>query len=188
MAPTQTHYDIRDIDAELDRVAFHPALMREYLEEVRFGEEILGHFAFAQATFERGEMARYANLFVVTATRLLHVYATDVPYPDSDLDLHVQVQAVPLAQLATIDVTYGHTEEGLEPTDLVISLGWGGNSRLMVDWAECADPECVSTHGNGAVVSEDCVVRISVDGEGPRAMAAARRFVADLRRAQWAAR
>lgn len=176
-----------DVIAELNQAAFHPAAMASYLEECLFEEDILGFFAGAQTTFDRGTIARYANLFVVTPSRLIHVYASDLPFPESSEEVHIQVQTVPLTKLLSVDAVYGHSAEGGPAADLVLAIGWGGASRIVIDFGSCDDPDCAGSHGSGGAAQEDIVIRVSAEGDGAKRLTAALDFARALRRAQFAA-
>lgn len=182
---TSSPCSLADVTSELSQAAFHPAAMEGYLKDCLFDEDILGYFAGAQMTFDRGSVARYANLFVVTPTRLIHIYASDLPFPESEQDVHVQVQTIPLKNLTGIEAIYGHPATGGSAGDLVLVIGWGVNSRIAIDFGACEDPECGGNHGNGGVSQEDIVIRVSAEADGADRLASALEFARVLRRAQF---
>jgi hypothetical protein len=55
------------------------------------------------------------------------------------------------------------------PTEAVLTIGWGGVSRIDLEPAACADPECDADHGyTGVLASDDFSLRVSsaADGQG----------------------
>jgi hypothetical protein len=56
--------------------------------------------------------------------------------------------------------------------EAVLSIGWGGMSRLDLEPATCGDPQCEADHGyTGVVGSDDFSLRVSTAAEGPQAVA-----------------
>jgi len=56
--------------------------------------------------------------------------------------------------------------------EAVLSIGWGGMSRLDLEPATCGDPQCEADHGyTGVVGSDDFSLRVSTAAEGPEAVA-----------------
>ena len=51
----------------------------------------------------------------------------------------------------------------------MLTIGWGGVSRIDLEPAACADPECEADHGyTGVLASDDFSLRVSsaADGQG----------------------
>jgi hypothetical protein len=58
--------------------------------------------------------------------------------------------------------------------EAVVTIGWGGVSRIDLEPAGCQDPECEADHGyTGTVSGDDITVRLSADAEGEGAVRAA---------------
>ena len=67
------------------------------------------------------------------------------------------------------------------PRELSLTIGWGSLSRLDLEPAGCADPECEADHGySGTVAGDDITVRLSTDAEGEDAVRAAVEFARAL--------
>ena len=48
------------------------------------------------------------------------------------------------------------------PAEAVLTIGWGGVSRIDLEPAGCADPECDADHGyTGVLASDDFSLRVS---------------------------
>ncbi|MDO5726703.1 MAG: DUF5998 family protein [Bowdeniella nasicola] len=175
---------LEQVSAQLDRLAFHPAHIRTHLKSMLFDEPIVASFVNMQSTFENAEVARYVVLFVLTPTRLLHLYASEAPFPESDRALHVEVHSVALHALHSVRNIYGHASDDSPTEEIVFAIGWGDASRVMVDVGPCPDPECDMVHGNGGLAHEDVVLRLSVEADGSEKIREAEAFIQQLRRAQ----
>jgi hypothetical protein len=65
--------------------------------------------------------------------------------------------------------------------EAVVSLGWGGVSRLELEPAGCSDPNCEADHGyTGSAGNEDFMLRVSAAAEGPASVAGLLAFVRRL--------
>lgn len=168
-------------------IAFHRHHIATYLRDILLDEPVHGHFATVQTSFDGGSISRYTVVLVVTPTRLLYLYASDQPFPDSDTPVHVQVQAIPLRQLPTVNVVYGHTSTDDEPEELMLSIGWGTFHRVAIDAGHCGDPQCEANHVQGGLCNEDIQLRVSVQADGREKMNEVQQFVQVLRRANAAA-
>jgi hypothetical protein len=53
----------------------------------------------------------------------------------------------------------------------VVTIGWGGISRIDLEPATCSDPECDADHGyTGVVASDDFSLRVSSAADGQAAV------------------
>lgn len=172
------------LSEKLDRLAFHPAHIRTHLDAMLFDEPIVASFVNMQSTFENAAVSRYVVLFVLTPTRLLHLYASEAPFPESDKALHVEAHSVALRSLHSVRNIYGHSSDDSPTEEIVFAIGWGDASRVMIDVGPCPDPECDMLHGNGGLAHEDVVLRLSVEGDGSEKVREAEIFIQHLRRAQ----
>jgi hypothetical protein len=56
-------------------------------------------------------------------------------------------------------------------TELTLAIGWGAVSRVDLEPAGCADPQCEADHGlTGSITPDDVVVRVSAVAEGADAV------------------
>ena len=54
----------------------------------------------------------------------------------------------------------------------MLTIGWGGVSRVDLEPAGCADPECDADHGyTGVLAADDFSLRVSAAAEGTDAVA-----------------
>ena len=70
---------------------------------------------------------------------------------------------------------------GATARELTLAIGWGAQSRVDLEAAGCADPDCEADHGyTGSVTADDITVRLSSDAEGAEAVGAAVAFARSL--------
>jgi len=93
-------------------------------------------------------------------------------------------EAVPVARISSVVVSRTLADPagrrpGATPRDAVLTFGWGAVSRLDLEPAGCADPECDADHGyTGTATADDLSVRVSAEGDGPDAVLQALAFAA----------
>ena len=59
------------------------------------------------------------------------------------------------------------TEGSAPAAEAVITLGWGGLSRVDLEPAACDDPQCEADHGyTGVLASDDFSLRVSAAADG----------------------
>ena len=67
------------------------------------------------------------------------------------------------------------------PAEAVITLGWGGVSRVDLEPAGCEDPQCEADHGyTGVLASDDFSLRVSAAADGQDAVARLLSFAEQL--------
>jgi hypothetical protein len=67
------------------------------------------------------------------------------------------------------------------PAEAVITLGWGGVSRVDLEPAACEDPQCEADHGyTGVLASDDFSLRVSAAADGQDAVARLLSFAEQL--------
>ena len=53
------------------------------------------------------------------------------------------------------------------PAEAVMTIGWGGVSRIDLEPAGCADPQCDADHGyTGVLAPDDFSLRVSAAADG----------------------
>jgi hypothetical protein len=78
-------------------------------------------------------------------------------------------------------MTASPTDGPRPPAEAVMTIGWGGVSRLDLEPAGCADPECDADHGyTGVLASDDFSLRVSTAADGTDAVGGLLAFAAAL--------
>lgn len=175
-----------DLRTAIELAGYYPQLVSETLESALAGERIGSWLVNHEATFDRDELRRHVTVLVLTDTRLVVAHTDDhpadptcpVPYATTS------TEAVSVAQIRTVVVNRtladpANRRPGTPPRDVVLTIGWGAVSRLDLEPAGCADPECDADHGyTGTATADDLSVRVSAEGDGADAVAQALAFAA----------
>ena len=67
------------------------------------------------------------------------------------------------------------------PAEAVMTIGWGGVSRVDLEPAGCSDPQCDADHGyTGVLASDDFSLRVSAAADGADAVAGLLAFAESL--------
>lgn len=140
------------------------------------GERIVGSVVHHEATFNNDAIHRHVTVLVLTPTRFIVNHTDDGEGPGPSQALST-VEAVPLHQIRSVSLTHVVThperygKDGIEPSEVWLSVGWGVMRRLELEPATCGDPNCEADHGYTASdVSDDLTVRISSAADGVGAL------------------
>ena len=170
--------------ADIERAGYYPTLVCDVLDVAVAGEEVRSCLVYPETTFDRDEVRRHVTVLVLTPTRLVVAHADDHE-PDAlspDPYASASTEAVALAQVRSVVLTHAVTKpekhrSGATPRELTLAIGWGTMTRLDLEPAGCADPECDADHGyTGSAAADDITLRISADAEGADAVGAAVAF------------
>lgn len=170
--------------SDVERAGYYPTLVVDVLEVAVAGEEVRSHLVYPETTFDREEVRRHVTVLVLTPTRLVVAHADDHE-PDAlspESYATASTEAVALHQVRSVVLTHAVTRPerhrtGATPRELTLTIGWGSMTRIDLEPAGCADPECEADHGyTGTAAVEDITVRISADAEGSEAVRAAVAF------------
>jgi len=175
-----------DLRTAIERAGYYPQLVNETLDTAVAGEQIRSWLVHHEATFDRDELRRHVTVLVLTGTRLVVAHTDDhpadatcpVPYATTS------TEAVPVARISSVVVSRTLADPagrrpGATPRDAVLTFGWGAVSRLDLEPAGCADPDCDADHGyTGTATADDLSVRVSAEGDGPDAVLQALAFAA----------
>lgn len=166
------------VAADLRRAGYYPTLVEDVLEVALAGEDVAAHLVHLETTFFGSEVRRHLTALVVTATRLVVTHVDDQPASGEQPHSTALAtsEAVPLAQVRSVALTHEFVaperhRPGGTPTVLVLAVGWAGVNRLELAPAQCDDPDCDADHGySGSLATDDLVLRISGEAEGPAAV------------------
>lgn len=182
MPPTTT-----DLRRSLHHAGYYPELVGDVLDVALAGQDVLAHLVHPETTFDT-EVRRHVTVLVLTPTRLVLAHVDDHP-ADADhptASASATTESVPLHRVHTVALTHvvpkpeKHTAGEL-PIELTVAIGWGAVSRIDLEPAGCADPECDADHGlTGTAVPDDVLVRVSARAEGAEAVRAAVAFARAL--------
>jgi hypothetical protein len=139
-----------------------------------------------EPTFDRDEVRRHLSVVVLTPTRLILAHTDEhegddlLPEPYTS----TSTEAVRLAAVKSVVVTRmiaNPTSGPSRPAEAVMTIGWGGVSRVDLEPAACGDPDCEADHGyTGVLASDDFSLRVSAAADGDDAVAGLLAFAEQL--------
>jgi Family of unknown function (DUF5998) len=178
MRPVTSSDRTGDLVVAIEKTGYYPQVVSAGVRAAVAGEEVASYLVHHEPTIDRDEVRRHITVVVLTGTRLILCH-TDEHAPDDLLPepyTSTSTEAIRLTSVRSVVVnrmvanpeTIGDGSEPI-PTEAVLTIGWGGVSRIDLEPAACADPECDADHGyTGVLASDDFSLRVSsaADGQG----------------------
>lgn len=164
----------RSLRADIDRAGYYPDLVADSLGTALGQEQVEAYAVHHEATFDRDELRRHITVLALTATRLIFAHVDEFP-PVNDDDVasaSASTEAVRLEQVDSVVVTRVVTnpagyQAGAQPSEVVLTIGWGAVHRIDLEPASCGDPECDADHGyTGQSATDDLSLRVSAAADG----------------------
>jgi hypothetical protein len=185
-----TRTEDRDHSVELrdaiDRTGYYPEVVAAGVESAVAGEEIVSFFVHHEPTFDRDEVRRHLSVVVLTPSRLILAHTDEhegddlLPEPYTS----TSTEAIRLSSVRSVVVTRmvaNPTKGPRPPAEAVMTIGWGGVSRVDLEPAGCTDPECDADHGyTGVLASDDFSLRVSAAADGGDAVGGLLSFAESL--------
>jgi len=178
----------------LQGAGYYPALAQHVIASALGDEEVRAHFVHAETTFDAVTVRRHMTVLVVTPTRLLRVHMDDgTGQEGAPHEAAATVDSVFLSRISTMAMTHVvHDPEsftvGQTPSELVLAVGWGTQSRIELEPASCGDEACEADHGySGAIMADESLVRVSAIADGEETVKALESFARTLQGAIGAA-
>ena len=177
-----------ELVAEVERAGFYPTLVLDAMDVAIAGEQVLSYLVQQETTFDRVEVRRHVTVLSLTPTRLVVAHADDHD-PDAlspEPYASASTEAVPLSKVTSVVLSHAVTSPeqhrpGAVARELSLTIGWGALTRVDLEPASCADPECEADHGyTGTLAADDITVRLSAEAEGETAVRAAAAFARAL--------
>ncbi len=182
--------DDRDRTLELreaiDRTGYYPEVVGEGVEAAVAGEHVVSFYVHHEPTFERDEVRRHLTVVVLTPSRLILAHTDEhagddlLPEPYTS----TSTEAIRLSAVKSVVVTRmiaNPTSGPTPPAEAVMTIGWGGVSRIDLEPAACADAECDADHGyTGVFASDDFSLRVSAAADGTDAVGGLLSFAESL--------
>ncbi|WP_370882544.1 DUF5998 family protein [Kineosporia succinea] len=177
-----------ELVAEVERAGFYPSLVLDSLDVAIAGEAVVSYLVQQETTFDRVEVRRHVTVLSLTPTRLVVAHADDHD-PDAlspEPYASASTEAVPLGKVTSVVLSHAvtapeHHRSGAVPRELSLTIGWGSLTRVDLEPASCADPDCEADHGyTGTLAADDITVRLSAEAEGAAAVKAAKAFARAL--------
>ena len=146
--------------------------------ESELGGAVLGKEEEREQTSEHSE--RCAEEAALCAETDEHEGDDMLPAPYTS----TSTEAIALASVKSVVVTRmvtNPTDGPTPPAEAVLTIGWGGVSRVDLEPATCGDPECDADHGySGTLTADDFSIRVSAAADGPDAVPSLLSFAESL--------
>lgn len=173
---------------QITRAGYYPAFVSDVLDIAIAEEEVAAHLVHGETTFDEDAIRRHLSVLVLTPTRLIFVHADDHAGDDEHHpDAHgvATTEAVPLSEVKSVVLSHMVAKPASfgpgAARELTLTITWGAVSRLDLERASCADPECEADHGySGLISGDDVSLRISTAAEGALAVQDALTFARSL--------
>lgn len=166
-----------ELRSEIHRTGYYPDLVADGVFAAAGGEDVMSYFVHHETTFDHEEVRRHLTVLLLTPTRLVIAHTDEHPGDDLLPEPYTSTttEAVMLSAIRTVIVTrmVANPTSGTAPAaEAVLTLGWGGVSRLDLEPAGCSDPQCDADHGyTGTFAGEDYNLRVSAAAEGQDSVA-----------------
>lgn len=165
-----------ELRAEIDRTGYYPEVVADGVASAIAGEQVVSFFVHHEPTFEHDEVRRHLSVLVLTPSRLILAHTDEhagddllpEPYTSTSTEA-VRIDAVKSVVVTRMiaNPTSGHGKAA----EAVMTIGWGGVSRIDLEPAGCSDPACDADHGyTGVLSSDDFSLRVSAAADGPDAV------------------
>jgi hypothetical protein len=170
----------------IEHTGYYPEVVRDGVQAAVAGEQVVSFYVHHEPTFERDEVRRHLTVVVLTPTRLILAH-TDEHAPDEMLPepyTSTSTEAIALSSVRSVVVTRmtaNPTDGPSRPAEAVMTVGWGGVSRIDLEPAGCSDPQCDADHGyTGVFASDDFSLRVSAAADGGDAVGGLLSFAESL--------
>lgn len=184
--PSRTTDRALELRHAIERTGYYPDVVADGVEAAVAGEQVVSFYVHHEPTFDRDEVRRHLSVVVLTPSRLVlahtdeHVADDLLPEPYTS----TSTEAVRLSAVKSVVVTRMITNPTSGPTppaEAVMTIGWGGVSRIDLEPAACSDADCDADHGyTGVVASDDFSLRVSAVADGTDAVAGLLSFAESL--------
>ena len=176
----------RELRAAIDRTGYYPDVVADGVFAAVAGEHVVDFYVHHEPTFERDEVRRHLTVVVLTPTRMVLAHTDEHPGDEllPEPYTSTSTEAISLSSVRTVQVTRMLTNPTSGPApaaEAVLTVGWGGVSRLDLEPAGCSDPQCEADHGyTGVLAGDDFSLRVSAAADGRDAVAGLLAFAEGL--------
>jgi Family of unknown function (DUF5998) len=174
-APHRDH--ARELRAAIDHTGYYPEVVSAAVSSAIAGEDVVSFYVHHETTFERDEVRRHLTVVALTPTRLVRAHTDEHPGDDllPEPYTSTSTEAIALSSITSVVVTRIATQptaaQASPPVEAVLTMGWGGVSRIDLEPAGCADPACEADHGyTGMLAPDDFSLRASEAADGDSAV------------------
>jgi hypothetical protein len=168
----------RELRQAIDLTGYYPEVVASGIAGSLAGEPVVSYYVHHETTFDRDEVRRHLTVIALTPTRLVRTHTDEhngddlLPEPYTS----TTTEAISLSEVRSVAVTRMVTNPTTvttaPPAEVVLTIGWGAVTRIDLEPAGCADPQCEADHGyTGVAGPEDFSMRASQAADGPDSVA-----------------
>jgi hypothetical protein len=167
---------VLDLREAIHRTGYYPEVVVDGVAGAIAGERVVSFYVHHEPTFDRDEIRRHLTVVVLTPSRLIVAHTDEHAADDLITDPYTSTstEAIALSTVRSVVITRMVTNPTSGPapaTEAVVTIGWGGVSRIDLEPAGCQDPECDADHGyTGVLASDDFSIRASATADGATAV------------------
>ena len=173
---------------DIQRSGYYPELVSDALATALAGEMVRSYLVHHEAAFDHDELRRHVTVLALTDTRLIVGHTDEHPADETCPDPYAtaSTEAVRLERVDSVVVTRvaarpAAYRSGQGLREVLLTIGWGAVSRIDLEPAACADPDCEADHGyTGTSSNDDLSLRVSEAADGADVVAKALTFAAAL--------
>ncbi|GAA5060199.1 hypothetical protein HNP84_004949 [Thermocatellispora tengchongensis] len=175
----ETRVSAAGLREAIDRSGYYPDLVSDAVESALGKEVVTAYVVHHEATFDPAmEVRRHVTVLVLSPTRLIVCHTDEHPPGDGATVAHASTitEAVLLSRIQSVSVTRVVPDPasyvpGTPPTEVTLTIGWGGIAHVDLEPATCGDENCEADHGyTGAVTADDMSLRVSDAADGADAV------------------
>src|SRR5262249_35468409 len=186
MAKTST--TTQGLRTAIERSGYYPALLAEAVGTPVGGDPVRSYLVHEEPTFDANEVRRHVTVLVLTGTRFIVSHTDEQAADDTSPTPYAttSTESVKLGRISSVVVSrvVANPEAytpGTLPREVVLTIGWGAASRIDLEPAACADPNCEADHGYTCSATADGLsLRVSEAGDGPETVRQALAFAQSL--------
>ncbi len=170
----------------IQHTGYYPEVVADGVLGSVAGEKVVSFYVHHEPTFEREEVRRHLTVVVVTPSRLILAHtdehAGDELLPEPYTSTSTEAISLPLVRSVVVTRMITNPAAGpSEAAEAVLTIGWGGVSRIDLEPAGCTDPQCDADHGyTGVLAGDDFSLRVSRAADGTDAVGGLLAFAESL--------
>ena len=171
-----------DLRIAIEKSGYYPDVVSQAVSSAVADERVVSYLVHHEPTIdERDEVRRHVTVLVLTPSRLILAHTDEhapddmlpAPYTSSSTEAVTlsAVRSVVVNRMVAVPTSVGRAGPPAAANEVVLTIGWGAVSRVDLEPAACADPDCEADHGySGLLTADDFSLRVSAAAEGPEAV------------------
>ena len=174
----------------IELTGYYPAVVHAGVRTAVAGEEIVSFLVHHEPTIDRDEVRRHLTVLVLTPSRLILAHTDEhdadhllpQPYTSTSTEA-VSLRAVKSVVVNRLIANPAEFEgrDVSDPSEVMLTIGWGGVAHIDLEPAGCMDPDCEADHGyTGSLSGDDFSLRVSAAADGQAKVSALLSFADSL--------